>query len=101
MKDVTENTVLEIEEVEDVEVTALEPEESEGGVLGTVVKAGAVIGGVVLIGHVVKKNWSKLKAYGVKRAVAKAEKAGYVCVPCDEIVDSESEEEDITDDDIQ
>lgn len=96
MKDVIENEVVEVE-VDDVEVTTLEPEESEGGVFGTVLKAGAVISGVVLVGHVVKKNWSKLKTYREKKTIAKLEKAGYV-VSLPYIEDTTAEDEDVSDD---
>lgn len=96
MKDVTENKVVEIEEVEDVEVTTLEPEESSSGVLGTVVKAGLVIGGAAVVGWAIK-NRNKLKARREEKAIAKLEKAGYVVsLPYD--ADVEIEEEDIEDD---
>lgn len=96
MKDVIENEVVEVE-VDDVEVTTVEPEESEGGVFGTVLKAGAVIGGVVLVGHVIKKNWGKLKAYREEKAIAKLEKAGYV-VSLPDFDEEVTVDEDVEDD---
>lgn len=94
MKDVTENNVVEIEEVEGVEVNT--PEESDGGSKGSVGKI--ILGLAVAAGGVaLYKSRKKIKAYKERKAIAKLEKAGYVvALPCDEDVAIEAE--DIEDD---
>lgn len=77
MKDVTENNVVEVEEVDGVEVITLEPEESNGSVGGTVVKVLLGLGAAAGAGWLIK-NRKKLKERREAKKIADLEKAGYV-----------------------
>lgn len=91
MKEV-ENNVVEFEEVEDVEVTTLEPEETNSRVGGTVVKVLLGLGIAAGAGWVIK-NRKKLKERREAKKIADLEKAGYVVsLPYEENIDNVGED---------
>lgn len=85
--------MVNVEEIENVEVTELVPtEETSGGsALGTLVKVGLVVGAAAVVGFVAKKS-KKLKEWRFNRACKLVEENGYDLVPAYDIYNDASAE---------